>query len=123
MLHERNVILTIRTGDLPLIADDDKLKFEKVDDLFSRLVITFGYMETPNVPRALTLAAKFGLTFEPMRTSFFLSRRNVLEARKSKMPRWQDKLFIGLARNANDASRYFQLPTDRVVELGTQFSI
>ncbi|WP_374329775.1 potassium transporter Kup [Aestuariivirga sp.] len=123
VLHERNVILTIRTGDLPVIADDDKLKFEKVDNLFSRLVITFGYMETPNVPRALGLAPKFGLTFEPMRTSFFLSRRNVLEARKSKMPRWQDKLFIGLARNANDASRYFQLPTDRVVELGTQFSI
>lgn len=58
-----------------------------------------------------------------MRTSFFLSRRNVLEARNSKMPRWQDKLFIGLARNANDASRNFQLPTDRLAELGAQFSI
>jgi KUP system potassium uptake protein len=65
------------------------------------------------------LAAKFGLTFEPMRTSFFLSRRNGLEARKSKIPSWQN----GRARNANDASRYFQLPTNRVVELRTQFSI
>ncbi|MBI2717383.1 MAG: potassium transporter Kup [Rhizobiales bacterium] len=123
VLHEHNVILTVRTSDLPVVVDDDKLKMEKINDLFSRLIVTFGYMETPNVPRALGLARKHGWKFDIMTTSFFLSRRSVLKARTPAMPAWQDKLFIGLARNADDASRYFHLPTDRVVEVGTQITV
>jgi KUP system potassium uptake protein len=80
-------------------------------------------METPNVPKALALARKQGLSFDIMTTSFFLSRRSVRPDAKSDMPMWQDRLFIILAKNADDASSYFQLPTDRVVEIGTQVSV
>jgi KUP system potassium uptake protein len=80
-------------------------------------------METPNVPRALGVARKKGWNFDIMTTSFFLSRRSVRPDIRSGMPPWQDRIFILLARNADDASSYFQLPTDRVVEIGTQVSV
>lgn len=80
-------------------------------------------METPNVPKAIGFARKEGLGFDIMSTSFFLSRRSVRPDPRSGMPAWQDRLFILLARNADDASSYFQLPTDRVVEIGTQVAV
>ena len=123
VLHEHNVILTVHTSDLPLVPPGEKLKMEKINDLFSLLTVTFGYMEMPNVPSVLGLARKLGWKFDIMTTSFFLSRRSVLAAKIPAMPVWQDKLFIALARNADDASAYFRLPTNRVVELGTQFAI
>ena len=83
----------------------------------------FGFMETPNVPRALAVARKLGWTFDIMSTSFFLSRRALKPAARSGMPRWQDRLFIMLTRFANDATDYFQIPTGRVVEVGTQVTI
>ena len=80
-------------------------------------------METPNVPKALAIARKQGWQFDIMSTSFFLSRRSLRPAAKSDMPRWQDRLFIALTRSANDATDYFQIPTGRVVEVGTQVAI
>ena len=80
-------------------------------------------MESPNLPKALAIARKQGWTFDIMSTSFFLSRRSVRASKDSGMPLWQDKLFIALARNADDASSYFQIPTDRVVEIGTQVTV
>jgi KUP system potassium uptake protein len=85
--------------------------------------LRFGFMETPNVPRALAIARKIGWTFDIMSTSFFLSRRALKPAIHSGMPRWQDHLFIMLTRIANDATDYFQIPTGRVVEVGTQVTI
>jgi KUP system potassium uptake protein len=123
VLHENNVILTIRTGDSPSVAPEERVKIERLNDLFSRLTITCGYMETPDVPKALGQARKLGWKFNIMTTSFFLSRRSVRPSKHEGMPVWQDKLFIGLARNANDASSYFRLPMDRVVEVGTQITV
>ena len=123
VLHENNVVLTIRTSDSPSVAPEDRVKIEKLNDLFSRLIISYGYMETPDVPKALGLARKLGWKFNIMTTSFFLSRRSVRASKHEGMPVWQDKLFIGLARNANDASSYFRLPTDRVVEVGSQITV
>jgi len=80
-------------------------------------------MEQPNVPKALAIARRHGWQFDIMSTSFFLSRRTLRPAPRSGMPRWQDRLFIGLARSANDATDYFQIPTERVVEVGTQVTI
>jgi KUP system potassium uptake protein len=80
-------------------------------------------MESPNVPKALALARKKGLTFDVMSTSFFLSRRSVRPDPRSGLPLWQDKLFIFLAQNGADASSYFKLPSDRVVEIGTQVTV
>jgi KUP system potassium uptake protein len=94
-----------------------------LSDTFSRVVIRYGFTETPNVPKALALARKLGWTFDIMSTSFFLSRRALKIARHSGMPRWQDRLFIALARTANDATDYFQIPTGRVVEVGTQVTV
>jgi KUP system potassium uptake protein len=123
VLHENNVILTIATADTPRVTDDQKMKFTKLSDQFSQLTITFGYMETPNVPRMLAQARRLGWKFEVMSTSFFLSRRSVRASKSQGMPYWQDKLFISLARNADDASSYFRLPTDRVVEVGSQITV
>ena len=83
----------------------------------------FGYMEGPNVPKALAACRSYGLKFDVMSTSFFLSRRALRPANASRMPRWQDKLFIALARSSDDASRYFSIPSGRAVEIGTQITI
>ncbi len=123
VLHENNVVLTIRTSDSPTVPSGEKLQLEKLSDQFSRLIATFGYMETPNVPAVLGLARKLGWKFDIMSTSFFLSRRNIRASAQVGMPVWQDKIFIALARNADDASHYFRLPTDRVVEVGSQITV
>jgi len=123
VLHEHNLILTLRTADSPTVPDDEKVSFEKLNDLFSRLIVSVGYMETPDVPRILLLARKLGWKHDIMTTSFFLSRRNVRASKRGGMPFWQDKHFISLARNADDASHYFRLPTDRVVEVGSQITV
>jgi len=123
VLHEHNVILTIETEDLPRVDPAERVRIERVGDTFTRVVLRFGFMETPNVPRALAIARKLGWTFDIMSTSFFLSRRALKPAAHSGMPRWQDRLFIMLTRMANDATDYFQIPTGRVVEVGTQVTI
>jgi KUP system potassium uptake protein len=123
VLHENNVILTIVTADMPRVSDEERVTITPVSDLFRRVTLKFGFMETPNVPKALAIARKLGWNFDIMSTSFFLSRRTLRPAAHSGMPRWQDRLFIGLARTANDATDYFQIPTGRVVEVGTQVTV
>jgi len=100
-----------------------RVRIEPVGDTFTRVNLRFGFMEMPNVPKALAIARKLGWHFDIMSTSFFLSRRSLRPAPHSGMPRWQDRLFISLARSANDATDYFQIPTDRVVEVGTQVTV
>ena len=123
VLHEKNVILTIETAHTPHVDIAERVRIEPVGKTFSRIVLRFGFMDTPNVPKALAIARKLGWQFDIMSTSFFLSRRSLKPAATSGMPRWQDRLFIGLTRAANDATDYFQIPTGRVVEVGTQVTI
>jgi KUP system potassium uptake protein len=123
VLHEKNVIISVETTHTPRIEPDKRVRIEPVGSTFLRVLLRFGYMETPNIPRALAIARKLGWHFDIMSTSFFLSRRALRPAPHSGMPRWQDRLFIWLARSANDATDYFQIPTDRVVEVGTQVTI
>src|SRR5262249_10627695 len=123
VLHANNVILTVETTDTPRVPAAERVHIEPVGRTFSRMRLRFGFMETPNVPRALAIARKLGWQFDIMSTSFFLSRRSLRPAAQSGMPRWQDRLFIRLARLANDATDYFQIPTGRVVEVGTQVNI
>ena len=96
---------------------------EQLGGPFWRVEMRFGYMEMPNIPRALGHLRKHGFKFDIMGTSFFLSRRSIRPALKSSMPIWQDKLFIALARSATDATDFFQIPTGRVVEVGTQVTV
>jgi KUP system potassium uptake protein len=123
VLHEKNVILSVENTHTPRVDNDKRVRIEPVGSTFLRVLLRFGYMETPNIPRALAIARKLGWQFDIMSTSFFLSRRSLRPATHSGMPRWQDRLFISLARSANDATDYFQIPTDRVVEVGTQVTV
>jgi KUP system potassium uptake protein len=123
VLHEHNVVLTIITTDTPRVTDDERVKITTLSPHFSLVALRFGYMESPNVPKALAVARKHGWQFDIMSTSFFLSRRSLRPAARSGMPRWQDRLFIGLAKSASDATDFFQIPTGRVVEVGTQVTV
>ena len=123
VLHEHNVILTIVTADTPRVSDEERVRITEVSPLFSKVSLKFGYMESPNVPKALAIARKLGWHFDIMSTSFFLSRRSLKPAAHSGMPRWQDRLFIMLAKSASDATDFFQIPTGRVVEVGTQVTV
>ena len=123
VLHEKNIILTVHTADRPRVSDEQRVVMEPISDDFKRLTITYGFMETPNVPRALGLCRKQGLKFDIMSTSFFLGRRSVVASARQGMPLWQDKLFIFLMRNAANPTDFFHIPPGRVVELGTQVSV
>jgi KUP system potassium uptake protein len=123
VLHEKNVILTIETAATPRVDPSERVRLEQVSKTFTKVTLRFGFMESPNVPKALAIARKLGWQFDIMSTSFFLSRRALKPAAHSGMPRWQDHLFIALSRTANDATDYFQIPSGRVVEVGTQVTV
>jgi KUP system potassium uptake protein len=123
VLHERNIVLTVRSVDRPRTILEERVSLENLGDSFWKVEMRFGYMEVPNIPRSLALLRKLGFKFDIMATSFFLSRRSIRPAVRSSMPIWQDKLFIALARSASDATDFFQIPTGRVVEVGTQVTL
>ncbi|NVO17310.1 MAG: potassium transporter Kup [Rhodoplanes sp.] len=123
VLHQHNVVLTIENLDTPRVLEEDRVRITQLSPLFTKVVLRFGFMETPNVPKALAIARKQGWHFDIMSTSFFLSRRSLKPAASSGMPRWQDNLFIRMAKSASDATDFFQIPTGRVVEVGTQVSV
>jgi len=119
VLHERNVILTAKFVDEAHVPANQRVEISELSPLFTRVILIFGFMDVPNVPRTLASRKKLNLTT----LSFFLSRRSLQPSKKGGMPLWQDKLFIFLARNASDATAYFQIPTDRTVEIGTRITI
>lgn len=124
VLHSRNVIVTVQVTTMPRVPDSDRLDLEQISDTFWRIKLTFGYMEVPNVPRALALARKEGLALEMMSTSYFLNRRSFRPATdRASMPLWQDKLFIAMTKAASDATGFYRLPSNRVLELGQQFVV
>ena len=124
VIHEHNLILTVRFVEEAHVPGSERLHVEELSPLFTRVILTFGFMDSPNVPRTLG-AYRSGQrkSINVGTTSFFLSRRTLQPSRTGGMPLWQDKLFIFLARNASDATVYFQIPTDRVVEIGTRITI
>jgi KUP system potassium uptake protein len=123
VLHENNVILTIESAQTPRVDPAERVRLETISDKFAKVRLRFGFMESPNVPKALAIARKLGWQFDIMSTSFFVSRRSLKPSSHSGLPRWQEHLFIALSRSANDATDYFQIPTGRVVEVGTQVTI
>jgi KUP system potassium uptake protein len=122
-LHEHNVILTIVTATVPRVAPEDRVQMEIINPRFRRVTMTYGYMEDPNVPQGLAKCRQLGWKFDIMSTSFLLSRRTLKLSSKSKLPGWQSRIFIFMARNAAGASDYFHIPAGRVVEIGTQVNI
>jgi KUP system potassium uptake protein len=116
VLHERNIILSVKFTDEPRVPPEQRVMREELSRLFSKVVLTFGFMDSPNVPGSLD-------DLDLASTSFFLSRRSLQPSAKGGMPLWQDKLFIFLARNASDATAFFHIPTERAVEIGTRIAI
>ncbi|MBW8813812.1 MAG: potassium transporter Kup [Caulobacterales bacterium] len=123
VLHEKNIILTVHTAETPRVRDEDRVRIEPVNEDFKKVVIGYGFMESPNIPKALGLCRKQGLKFDIMATSFFLGRRSVVPSAQSGMPLWQDKLFIFLMKNAANPTDFYKIPPGRVVEMGTQVSV
>ncbi len=123
VLHERNMIVTVVVANSPYVSDANRIALTKLGERFTAVEIAFGYMEEPNVPRALSLARKKGEKFDIMSTSFFLNRRSFRSAKTQGLPVWQEKLFVALTKSASDATSFYRLPTNRVIELGQQLSI
>lgn len=120
VLHETNVILSVQFAETPRVPKEERTTVEHVSTGFWRVVVNYGYMDTPNVPLALAKCRQSGLKFDIMTTSFFLGRRNLKPDPRSGMPAWQDRLFIALSKDAANATDFFHIPAGRVVELGTQ---
>ncbi|MCW0021422.1 potassium transporter Kup [Rhizobium sp. BT-226] len=124
VLHEKNVILTVRTSEKPYVSNDDRSTLTPISDRFARLELCFGFMDEPNVSKALAVCKKnAGFKFEIMQTSFYLGRRTLIGNPTYGLPQWQDNLYIALSGLGIDPSAYFKLPANRVVEIGEQVSI
>lgn len=123
VLHTQNVLLTVLTEPRPYVPRENRSSYEKISDDFSRVVLRYGYMESPHIPRALDRCKAEGLSFEIMSTSFFIGRRTFKISPEGIMPTWQDRLFILLTRQADDVITYFRVPAGRVIELGSQITL
>jgi KUP system potassium uptake protein len=123
VLHEKNVVLTIRTVNKPRVSMEERFRVEKISERFTVIELRFGFMQSHNVSQALAYLRKTGFKFDIMSTSFYLGRRKLVPDAESGMPMWQDRLYIAMANAATDPSDYFHLPANRVVELGSHVII
>ncbi|MBS0478984.1 MAG: KUP/HAK/KT family potassium transporter, partial [Proteobacteria bacterium] len=123
VLHERIILLTVKIADVPFVAQAERLMIDHLSHGFHRVVLRYGFMEEPDVPAALGLVTNCGDKFKMMDTSFFLARQTLLASSKPGMAIWREKLFAWMLRNAESAMEFFRLPTNRVVELGSQVEI
>ena len=123
VLHDKNVILTIEILRVPRATSEERVEYTPIDDHFARLRLRFGFMETPNLGRAVGLARRAGLKFDVMTSSFFLGRRKMQLGARTGIGRILDRLFIALGRLAADPSEFYHLPRDRVVELGARITL
>ncbi len=123
ILHERNVLLTLITKDIPFVADEDRLEIKEVAHNFFLITGYYGFKEQPDVPALLGSCDAHNMAFDMMDTSFFLSRERIIASVAPGMSPWREKLFVAMSRNAAAATDFFQIPTNRVVELGTQVEL
>lgn len=119
VLHDKNYIVTVRTANRPHVPTEEMALVEELNESFARVRLTFGYMDEPNVPKALRQAVKFDI----MMTSFFLNRRTFRLGDKRDMREWQKRLYLALSKTASNAFDFYRLPSNRVVELGQQITL
>jgi KUP system potassium uptake protein len=120
VLHERIAVVTVIVEDVPYVPEIDRVEVEKLTSGFIRIYVRLGFKDDPDIPQALELCAQYGVTFDVMSTSFFLGRETLIPRIGSEMAMWREKLFITMFRNAGSAAGFFNLPPNRVVEMGTQ---
>lgn len=123
VIHERVVVLTVNIEDVPYVEFEDRIEVKDLGDGFYRLILNYGFMQETDVPAALKKVKECGMDFDMMTTSFFLSRQTLLPSEKPKMMIWREKIFAWMLRNAATAMEFFKLPSNRVVELGSQMEI
>jgi len=123
VLHERVVILTVVFQDIPHLDDSERIEVRPMGDNFFRVFVIYGFKDETDIPRALELCAPHGLDLDMLDTSFFLSRETLIATRRPGMALWREKLFVWMMRNATSVTAYFQIPTNRVVELGSQVEL
>ena len=119
VLHERNLIVSVRTADRPMIPADERATVARIDDNFTSVVLKYGFMETPDVPHDLTV----NLAITPMKTSYFIGRNTLKASGQVGMPLWQDRIFMFLQRNASDPTDFLRIPPGKVLELGEQVTV
>jgi len=120
VLHETVVLLSVTTRGIPEVPPERSVTLERLGHGFVRIVATFGFMQSPNIPEVLARAAKHGIRIPPMETSYYLGRERLVLTGHARMHRWRKKLFALMSRNARSATEFFQIPSNRVVELGAQ---
>jgi KUP system potassium uptake protein len=123
VLHERVVLLSVETEEIPSVALEDRVEVEELGSGLFRVVLRYGFAEDPDIPSGLDLARKSGLVFKPMETSYFLGRETLIASKNPGMAIWREQLFSVMARNARSATSFFGLPPNRVVELGAQIEL
>lgn len=120
VLHERVVLLSVQFYDVPYVPDIDRVEVRPLRDNFWSVVVQYGFKDDPNIPQALELCAEAGLAFNTLDTSYFIGRETLIPRLGSDMAFWREKLFVAMFRNASPATAFFKIPSNRVVELGTQ---
>jgi KUP system potassium uptake protein len=123
ILHERVVLMTIKTADSPFIKNSNRVEIQDLGKNFSRIIVTYGFMQNPDVPRALQLCEPLGMSFDMMSTTFYLARETIVPADKSSFISIRAQIFRVMSKNATSATDFFKIPANRVVELGTQIVI
>ena len=124
VLHERNIMVTVVTRDVPFVSDQERINVEKMDDRFFRIFVYYGFKDQPNIPKALQQAYEdAGVEFNMMRISFFISSDRLIHTVGDGMAPWREKLFISMQRNTSPVSDFYQIPPNRVVEMGSQIEI
>ena len=120
VLHERVVLVSVQTFDVPYVPDIDRVEFKRLKENFCTVMIQYGFMDEPDIPAALAICEKDGLDISPLDTTYFLGRETLIPRINSEMAFWREKIYIAMFRNAGSATAYFKIPSNRVVELGTQ---
>jgi KUP system potassium uptake protein len=123
VLHERVVLLTVTNEDVPHVPAEERVAVEPLEENFYRLLLRYGFKDEPDIPAALEACSALGIEFRLMETSFFFSRETLISTKVPGMAQWREKLFISMARNASGAMTFFRIPTNRVVELGSQVEL
>ena len=124
VLHERNILVTVITRDVPFVPDQERIRVEVLDDKFQRVFVYYGFKDQPDIPNALALAyAQLEIDFDMMHISFFISRDRLIHTLGEGMAPWREKLFISMQRNTSPVSDFYQIPPNRVVEMGSQIEI
>jgi KUP system potassium uptake protein len=123
ILHERVTLMTVVTEEVPRVAPEDRVHAEQLQHGFTRMIVHYGFMEQPDVPAALAQAAERGIEYKPLETTFFLGRETIVLGPSKEMAEWRKRLYSFMARNAEEATKHYNIPINRVVELGIQIAL